>query len=263
MISKRIIATILSVSTIATYVTTYTTNAVTVDSESVKQNIINVSDNEENVVYRKSVKGKNKDKIWEFIYALTAYDNGHIHIDIQCETGNYVTCGVIGNFQFNDSMIAAVGQEGYAGTSSFDNYKLTASKYTTSFSDDDSSYVVYTSLFNAVGTSYAATMLMSFDLYVKEPYLKTNQPMVLFGEKIEIPFGEPLNKDAKIKELEEKVSSLELSLATLQNNTLRLDANGDGAVNAVDASIVLSIYAYNSTNNTPIKTLSDYFQNIK
>ena len=64
-------------------------------------------------------------------------------------------------------------------------------------------------------------------------------------------------------ELEEKVSALELSLNTIQNSILKLDANGDGFINAVAVSIVLSIYAYNSTNKTPIKTISEYFNTVK
>lgn len=270
MILKRTIVTLLSVAFIATWRGSYApayTKAV--ETNRVEYESIKAANEDETLVYRKSVKGKcagiaqdfNK---WDFIYALTAYTNGHIHIDVQCELGNILVCNKIGDFQFNDSMIAAIGESGYAGKSTFDNHKLSNSKYTTSFSGNDSSYVVYTSIFTYSGLEAASEVLMSFDLYVKEPYLKTNQPMILFGEEIEIPFGDPpVDKNAKIKELEEKVAALELSLNTIQNSILKLDANGDGFVNAVDASIVLSIYAYNSTNKTPIKTISEYFNTVK
>ena len=264
---RKLLAAITSVICLSIGICSSKTYAKIVEYEAGASN--KVATEEETLIYRKSVKGKcegiaqdyNK---WDFIYALTAYDNGHIHIDIQCELGNILVCNKIGDFQFNDSMIAAVGESGYAGKSTFDNHKLSNSKYTTSFSEKDSAYIVYSSLFTHSGLEAASEILMSFDLYVKEPYLTTNQPMILFGEEIEIPFGKPpIDKDVKIKELEEKVSALELSLNTMQNSILKLDANGDGFVNAVDASIVLSIYAYNSTNQTPIKTISDYYNTLK
>ncbi|MBR1431932.1 hypothetical protein [Ruminococcus sp.] len=43
------------------------------------------------------------------------------------------------------------------------------------------------------------------------------------------------------------------------NDILRLDVNSDGTLDAADASAILSIYAYNSTNKTPITTISDYY----
>ena len=102
---------------------------------------------------------------------------------------------------------------------------------------------------------------MSFDLYVKEKYLETNQKIGLFGTEIEIPFGEPpVDKDAKIAELEEKVSELETNMKDIQNAITRLDANNDGFVDSNDASIILWIYAYNSTSGTPILTMDEYFE---
>ena len=258
----------LSFAFLATWGATFTQHAIAAESDNIENSNNQVSIDDETLIYRKSVKGKCKEyavasTCWDFIYALTAYKNGHIHIDIQCESSNFVNCGKIGDFQFNDTMIAAVGENGYAGKSSFDNHKLTDSKYTTSFSDKDPSLIVYTSIFYNNSISYASVILMSFDLYVKEPYLSTNQPMVLFGEEIEIPYGEPLNKDARIKELETKLRSLEQRITNMQDNISKLDANGDGYVDAVDASILLRIYAHNSTNNTPINYISEYNSMIK
>lgn len=219
-------------------------------------------EDEKTLIYRESVKGKCEGitydgSKWDFIYALTAYNNGQIHIDVQCEKSNSNTCNKIGDIQFNDSMIAAIEEKGYAGTSSFDNSKHQyAAKYTTSFSGTD---IVYTAIYSNGESYLAGETLMSFDLYVKEKYLKTNQKIGLFGTEIEIPFGEPpIDKDKKIAELEEEIAKLKADPSVLQDDISRLDANGDGAVNAVDASIVLTIYAYNSTNNTKIKSFSDY-----
>lgn len=43
------------------------------------------------------------------------------------------------------------------------------------------------------------------------------------------------------------------------NDILRLDVNSDGTLDATDASVILSIYAYNSTHNPPVTTISDYY----
>ena len=72
------------------------------------------------------------------------------------------------------------------------------------------------------------------------------------------------------KSLSSEIASLKAELSLLSNNgvsykdnIMRLDANDDGALNAVDASILLSIYAYNSTNNSKITTLSEYFKKFR
>ena len=66
--------------------------------------------------------------------------------------------------------------------------------------------------------------------------------------------------EKKNAELMAEIERLKQDPSSIQDDILRLDANGDGSVNAVDASIVLSIYAYNSTNKTPLTKLSDYFK---
>ena len=43
------------------------------------------------------------------------------------------------------------------------------------------------------------------------------------------------------------------------NDILRLDVNSDGTLDATDASVILSIYAYNSTHTPPVTTISDYY----
>ena len=66
--------------------------------------------------------------------------------------------------------------------------------------------------------------------------------------------------EKKNAELTAEIERLKQDPSSIQDDIMRLDANGDGFVNAVDASIVLSIYAYNSTNKTPLTKLSDYFK---
>ena len=66
--------------------------------------------------------------------------------------------------------------------------------------------------------------------------------------------------EKKNAELTAEIERLKLNPSSMQDDIMRLDANGDGFVNAVDASIVLSIYAYNSTNKIPITKLSDCFK---
>ena len=114
---------------------------------------------------------------------------------------------------------------------------------------------------------------MSFDLYVKENYLHTKQKMVVFGQEIEIPFGEaPVDKDAIIadlqeqlnkykngtgvdEELEKKVQELEKQNQELKDDNEALkrtinilsqkkfcDINGDDLVDVADAQLVLKYY---------------------
>ena len=223
-------------------------------------------------IYRSSFDGTAKgNSAWSFTFALNAYSNGHIKIDVQCLSSGS-TCNEIGSIQFDDSMIAAIGEKGYAGTSSFDNCKFTYySKYTTSFSGND---IIYTAIYSEPGSSYSGgSTLMSFDLYVKENYLHTKQKMVVFGQEIEIPFGEaPVDKDAIIadlqeqlnkykngtgvdEELEKKVQELEKQNQELKDDNEALkrtinilsqkkfcDINGDDLVDVADAQLVLKYY---------------------
>ena len=55
------------------------------------------------------------------------------------------------------------------------------------------------------------------------------------------------------------VEDLKVSIAEYENSISRLDTNGDGIIDAVDASVLLQIYAYNSTNGTPVTKLSDFW----
>jgi len=64
--------------------------------------------------------------------------------------------------------------------------------------------------------------------------------------------------EKKNLELTEEISKLKANPSDIQNSISRLDANNDGTVNSVDASIILCIYAYNSTNSTPIETFDQY-----
>lgn len=70
---------------------------------------------------------------------------------------------------------------------------------------------------------------------------------------------ENTNLSKQVASLTAEKNTLSRNNTAFKNSIERLDANDDGAVNAVDASILLSIYAYNSTNNSKIETLSDYF----
>ena len=114
---------------------------------------------------------------------------------------------------------------------------------------------------------------MTFDFYVKESYLQTNQKMVFFGKEIEIPFGNPpVDKDTMIAQLQEeldkyksgtaadealekKVQELEKQNQELKDDNEALkrtinilsqkkfcDINGDDLVDVADAQLVLKYY---------------------
>lgn len=75
----------------------------------------------------------------------------------------------------------------------------------------------------------------------------------------------------RISELEERIAAQEAASRTENtislNSLLRLDVNSDGILDAVDASIILLIYSYNSTYHSPIFTFDDLrttaFSNFK
>ena len=67
------------------------------------------------------------------------------------------------------------------------------------------------------------------------------------------------NLSKQVASLTAEKNNLSKDFTAFKDSIDRLDANDDGSVNAVDASLVLSIYAYNSTNNPKVETLSDYF----
>lgn len=221
-------------------------------------------------IYRTSIDGTAKgNSSWSFTFALNAYSNGHIKIDVQCKSSNHA-CNEIGDIQFDDSMIAAIGEKGFSGTSSFNNNNFRASKYTESFAENN---VIYTSIYSDWDSYLSGSTLMSFDLYVKENYLHTKQKMVVFGQEIEIPFGEaPADKDAIIADLQEQLNKykngtgVDEELATRvqelekQNQELKddnealkrtinilsqkkfCDINGDNLVDVADAQLVLKYY---------------------
>lgn len=204
------------------------------------------TEEEETRIYRTSVKGTcgtvgSESNKWKMIFTLVAYDSGRIHIDVQAEQSSPFDCGTIGDIVFDDSMIAGVGEKGYAGTSSFSNHSLSASKYTVSYPSD---LVDYTAVYSNGSSGLSGQTLMSFDLYVKERYLTTNQTMTLFGTKITIPFGNPpIDKDARIAELEAQLEA--------QQSSPSADIDNNGEINAVDAQYILTYFLYNTVLDTP------------
>lgn len=244
---------------------------------------------EEQRIYRVSVEGNAKGNTnWDFVYALTAYDTGRIHIDVQCLSVNGFYCNEIGDIAFNDSMIAPIGEQGANGISKF-NKVCNGSKYIVSYFADK---IIYTAVFPDCSSSYSGSTLMSFDFYVKEPYLHTNQELTLFGENIGIPFGDDVVEDKQelldiLNDLETQNNSLsdevarlteennslysqleyaDNMIAQLSNNTvISLDINNDESIDALDASILLTIYAINSTSTdgSMISSYNEYLDYVK
>lgn len=141
-------------------------------------------------IYRTSITGTNVAKNgWDFSYSLSAYSNGNIHIDVQCEKSHSSNdCNQIGSIQFDDSVIAAIGESGYAGTSSFSDSGNSSSKYTTSY---NSNGIVYNAIYSGDDpfNHLTGSTLMSFELYVKEAYLSSPVSLIFFGKTLEVPFG--------------------------------------------------------------------------
>ena len=212
------------------------------------------------IIYRTSVEGTNVSNTWNFIFSLVARENGNIHIDVQCvsyKSSWGTNINDIGNIAFNDSQIAAVGEVGTNGKSVFRGGKSSSySKFITSYVENN---VVYTCIYSNYGDNLPGQNVMWFDLYVKEPYLTTNQIINLFGTEVEIPFGNPpIDKDVYIKELENKVTELESNPITSYKPG---DINGDGIIDATDASSILCYYAYVMTGGDGNLNILDFVEN--
>lgn len=174
-------------------------------------------------VYRTSVEGAGtSNSYWKFIFALEAYSDGHIHIDVQCTNSSSSDCKEIGSVSFNDAYIASVGEKGYnnnistfCGTTALSSGN---SKLVSSFSDDNT---IYNCVFSDWGSSYSGSTLMYFDLYAKD--ISTTIPFNLFGKEIEIPFGSEAlpTGDAELQNMitKLKAENEELSKKNTELNT--------------------------------------------
>ena len=60
--------------------------------------------------------------------------------------------------------------------------------------------------------------------------------------------------------LTSQVAKLKSDATTYKDDIMRLDVNSDKLLDASDASMILSIYAYNSTNNSQITSISTYLK---
>lgn len=207
------------------------------------------------LVYRTSVNTTSSSN-WDFSAAMKCYDNGHIHIDIQCEgyASGYTAIKNIGTVCINDSMIAEISTQGYAGTSSFNANGFSASGYTLNYTEDK---IVYDLIYTNDGPSLLGKTLMKLDLYVKEDYLNMNQIITVFDKEIEIPFGEPyVNPYDTIKALSDENATLKQKVVDLQNNTGFGDIDGNDIIDGRDATMLLTYYAKTSTGYTD--TLAEF-----
>lgn len=215
------------------------------------------------LVYRTSVNTTTQTG-WDFSAAMKCYDNGHIHMDIQCEgyTSSSSNIKKIGSVIINDSMISEIDTSGYAGTSSFDRNGFSSSGYTLNYNEDT---LVYDLMYASYGSGLLGETLVKLDFYVKEDYLKTNQIITVFDKEIEIPFGESyVNPYDTIKALsdenvtlKEENNNLQRVLASYGNRAYG-DMNNDGFVDGRDASLLLTYYAKTSVGYTG--TLDDLIQ---
>lgn len=178
----------------------------------------------EDVIYRISCEGTNENGTCSFVYVLKARSNGNIHIEIQGDRylrSSTDTVGVIGNLVFNDTMIATLGEAGANGTSELS--RLAAS--VNNLESYDETNVIYTPSTSVYCHRVVGQPIASYDLYVKEPYLGTNQTINLFGTEVEIPFGNPpIDKDAVIENLNTEVTRLTDVLTEKDAETDRLTA---------------------------------------
>lgn len=177
-------------------------------------------------------------------YTLSAKDNGNIHIDVYC-TKRSSYSHVLGSIAFNDVMIASLGEQGYAGNSTFKTEHNVKNIVTY---DEDK--IIYSATH---GDTYMGNLYATYDFYVKEPYLTTNQTIYISENEVTIPFGEPpVDYQTQIENLTAENETLKSQLNSLTDflnkygNRAYGDMNDDGFCDARDASILLTYYARQS-----------------
>jgi len=192
-------------------------------------------------------------------YTFMAESNGHIHIDLYCLQGGSCDADVIGKIAYNDSMISSINDDG----STFNSHGYT--KNVVSYDGDN---IVYTTIYN--NTARSGDLYATYDFYVKEPYLATEQTLYIWNDTFIIPFGEPVvdyqtqitnltvenemlksendNLIVENKTLKDENNRLLATLST-QGNRAYGDMNDDGYVDARDASLLLTLYARQSVGD--------------
>ena len=179
-------------------------------------------------------------------YTFMAESDGHIHIDLYCLQGGTCYADIIGKIAYNDSMISSIGD----GGSTFNSHGYNT-KNVVAYDEDN---IVYTAMYS--NTTYSGNLYATYDLYVKEPYLTTEQTLYIWDTAFTIPFGEPAvdyqsqidNMTTEIETLKEENGRLLNTLAS-QKNRAYGDMNDDGYVDARDASLLLTLYARQSVGD--------------
>lgn len=199
--------------------------------------------------FRTSIEGKSEGieaeyYKWDFECVLCAYENGRIHIDVQCLKSSSINCNKIGSIVFDDNVIAGIGEKGASGTSGFNNHENPNSRYTLSYPNGLVGYTAVYSDNDSLGKVVGQT-LMSFDFYVKSTYMDAPVTILLFGKEIKIPFEEvncikgDVNGDKKIDASD--VSILQKWLLTESANLPQwnaADMNNDKNIDARDLSLI-------------------------
>lgn len=192
-------------------------------------------------------------------YTMTAETNGHIHIDLYCLQGGTCHADVIGKIAYNDSMISSINDNG----STFNSHGY--SKNVVSYDGDN---IVYTTIYGGGGNS--GNLYATYDFYVKEPYLTTEQTLYIWNDTFTIPYGKPMvdyqsqiadlavenemlksqndNLIVENETLKDENNRLLTTLST-QGNRAYGDMNDDGYVDARDASLLLTLYARQSVGD--------------
>lgn len=196
------------------------------------------------------------------VYQCTfmAESDGHIHIDLYCLQGGTCHADIIGKIAYNDSMISSIGD----GDSTFNSHGYNT-KNVVAYDEDN---IVYTTVYT--GNTDSGNLYATYDFYVKEPYLTTEQTLYIWNDTFTIPYGKPMvdyptqivNLTVENETLKSQNDNLIVENETLKDENNRLlatlsaqgnraygDMNDDGYVDARDASLLLTLYARQSVGD--------------
>lgn len=270
---------VVTLISIITAIPVISVNAVTnpiITSAQTEQAETNQSEAEKTVILRTSW---NKSDNSDIQYSAVVYSDNSIYVKCQSLGERYYNNTNFGTISFNDDIFnsdISLNKNNYSSLKNIDNYKdLNEIEYTFIYYHDNFSYYFSGLIFEfTLSPLTEFTEQTTVNLFGKEILLNAGEPdfkiehdklKEKYTQSIKLLSDFDINNDGILddndvvayNQLKEDYAKINETLNTIS----RFDINDDGMIDAADASVMLEIYAINSSGGN-IKTLDDY-NNIK
>ena len=185
------------------------------------------------VVYRNS--GDSKNCAVQMSYFILIYNNGHIHIEVQCDENKITKPGLIGSIVFSLEDIAAFNESGNSGNSIFTGVNY-YSRYNTKYTNNN---VQYDLIYSDYVSDYAGLTLMNIDLYIKENPVNEVITIYILDDCCEIQTN-LMNwiDNITTSNVDDITTTFEMGVDSIY---LLGDANNDKSINMADAVLIMQL----------------------